>query len=371
MTETTALASSTATYAPFPEIVLLETNTDGLGSMWQARGSGVIIGPHTILTAAHMVWDSDTGSTASSILAYPGYDGVDDPLYSGTAPVQGAWRLHYNQVDNSGGRLEKSQSQLDFAVIDFATTFPTWFQMASNFGTGTVRIDGYPAYPYYWNYLYGANWGQIDRSGSVGPDPSYSVLDDITLRTHPGDSGGPLWYNAGTDLAPQNTVVGLVSTGLYGVRLTPDDISQINSWIASDSDLWKMSSTAATVTPTATDGLDFDAAYYLQNNPDVSRSLNPCGDPERHFLDNGWKEGRNPNQLFNTAWYLAHNPDVAAAGLNPLVHFATTGWQEGRDPSAQFSIAKYDQLNPDIAAAHIDPLRHYLNTGVHEGRRYT
>ena len=92
-------------------------------------------------------------------------------------------------------------------------------------------------------------------------------------------------------------------------------------------------------------------------------------DAEQHYLTYGWREGRNPNQLFNTAYYLARNPDVAAAGVNPLIHFAAFGWKEGRDPSAQFSVTAYERLNSDVAAAGIDPLRHYLANGVGEGRK--
>ncbi len=377
MTDPTALAlgASTATTTPFPEIVLLEDNLDGSDSLPTVRGSGVIIGPHTILTAAHVVWDSDTGTDASSILAFPGYNGSGDPLYTGTAPVAGSWRLHYNQIVDTGDQISPSQSQLDFAVLDYAGTFPTWFQMAPNFGGGTVRIDGYPVVTSVFSSS-SINWQQVNRSGTVQADPTYSVLDNLSLSPIPGDSGGPLWYNAGTGASPQNTVVGLVSTGGfsggYSVQLTQADINQINSWIAQDASLWTGTPGATSVAPTKTDALDFDAAWYLEANPDVANAINAgqALDPERHYLGNGWKEGRNPDQLFNSAWYLAHNPDVAAAGLDPLVHFATTGWREGRDPSAQFSIATYDRLNPDIAAAAIDPLHHYLNTGAREGRRY-
>ncbi|RKT44487.1 hypothetical protein [Thiocapsa rosea] len=71
----------------------------------------------------------------------------------------------------------------------------------------------------------------------------------------------------------------------------------------------------------------FDCGYYLATNSDVR----DAGiDALSHFLDFGWREGRNPSRFFDTSYYLAKNPDVAAAGINPLLHFIWAGSQEGR-----------------------------------------
>ena len=110
---------------------------------------------------------------------------------------------------------------------------------------------------------------------------------------------------------------------------------------------------------------EFDAAYYLQNNPDVAAAK---VDPLKHFETYGWKEGRNPDAIFNVQYYLNQNPDVAAAKVNPLTHYETIGWKEGRDPSANFSTAAYLKANPDVAKAQIDPLKHYIEYGSREGR---
>lgn len=72
---------------------------------------------------------------------------------------------------------------------------------------------------------------------------------------------------------------------------------------------------------------------------------------------------------FDEAFYLANNPDVAIAGADPLSHFLESGWREGRDPSATFSIHDYLRLNPDVASAGINPFLHYLETGRGEGRK--
>lgn len=108
-----------------------------------------------------------------------------------------------------------------------------------------------------------------------------------------------------------------------------------------------------------------DDAFYLSRNPDVAAA---GMDPEEHYAQAGWREGRNPNPYFDTAAYLAANPDVAAAGMDPLVHYDTAGWKEGRDPSARFDTQGYLSANPDVAAAGINPLLHFLQFGLLEGR---
>ncbi len=108
-----------------------------------------------------------------------------------------------------------------------------------------------------------------------------------------------------------------------------------------------------------------DTAYYSAHNPDVRAA---GVDPHQHYLDYGWREGRNPDAFFDSSYYLAQNLDVKAAGINPLLHFEQYGWREGRDPSLVFSDAKYLAANPDVKAAGVNPLLHYLSYGQAEGR---
>ena len=109
----------------------------------------------------------------------------------------------------------------------------------------------------------------------------------------------------------------------------------------------------------------FDAAYYLAQNPDVAAA---GVSPYQHYLQFGWREGRNPSALFNTRFYLNQNPDVAGAGIDPLAHYAAWGWKEGRDPSILFSTRHYLTDNPGVAAAGTDPLLDYITFGEAAGR---
>ena len=103
----------------------------------------------------------------------------------------------------------------------------------------------------------------------------------------------------------------------------------------------------------------FDYVYYLNHNPDVAAA---DVDPFQHFQTVGWKEGRNPNALFDTTGYLNNYLDVKAANVNPLDHYNQFGWHEGRDPSVGFDTTSYLAAYADVNAAHVNPLAHFLNS---------
>lgn len=93
--------------------------------------------------------------------------------------------------------------------------------------------------------------------------------------------------------------------------------------------------------------LSFDATYYMSARPDVLTAYIGAGAEvgtgmswaqfaEQHYNDFGWKEGYNPNAIFNTSEYLAANIDVLDAGVNPFQHYLQFGAYEKRAPSDSF-----------------------------------
>lgn len=128
----------------------------------------------------------------------------------------------------------------------------------------------------------------------------------------------------------------------------------------------------------------FDVPFYLDAYPDVAAS---GGDPVKHYIAFGWREGRNPCANFHTKYYLENNEDVREAGINPFFHFIAEGAKEGRSGippegeglpaidefvletvQAGFDQDFYLANNPDVAIAEIDPLIHYLSHGWKERR---
>ncbi len=75
------------------------------------------------------------------------------------------------------------------------------------------------------------------------------------------------------------------------------------------------------------------------------------------------------SKYFDADWYLQQNPDVRAAGENPICHYMEHGWKEGRNPSPLFDGNAYLQLNPDVKQANMNPLVHYMQFGKKEGRK--
>ena len=86
-------------------------------------------------------------------------------------------------------------------------------------------------------------------------------------------------------------------------------------------------------------------------------------DPDQHYAQYGWKEGRNPDAYFSTNYYLSQNPDVKAAGVNPLTDYDTSGWKQGRNPNTNFDTADYMLAYPAVGTAGMDPLAHFLQFG--------
>lgn len=75
------------------------------------------------------------------------------------------------------------------------------------------------------------------------------------------------------------------------------------------------------------------------------------------------------SKLFDAEWYLEHNPDVKEAGLDPIEHYLNFGWKEGREGSLYFDGKQYLKAYPDVKKANINPLVHWELKGKKENRR--
>ena len=74
------------------------------------------------------------------------------------------------------------------------------------------------------------------------------------------------------------------------------------------------------------------------------------------------------SRLFDKKYYLANNKDVQDANLDPIMHFLNYGWREGRNPSRKFDINAYLTKYADVKEANLNPLLHYIKYGKKEGR---
>lgn len=74
------------------------------------------------------------------------------------------------------------------------------------------------------------------------------------------------------------------------------------------------------------------------------------------------------SELFDADWYCAEYSDVITLSMDPATHYLQLGWRLGRNPSSRFSSVDYLMANPDVARSNINPLLHYLQHGKAERR---
>jgi V8-like Glu-specific endopeptidase len=207
--------SANSSSYPYDTVVYI---TDEIGGV-EYQGSGVLIAPNEVLTAAHVVYDSGVG-TATDITVTPGYNAGSAPFGSATG-----LSFHYYAISDANGQISEAESQDDFAVIHLSTSFSSvgTMDLMPGFTGGLATVTGYPA---------SAGGTQVSDTEFFSLDPTYSLLDGTGLGE--GSSGGPVWTGSPAD--PQ--VVGLVSSGSgklgYFSLITTAVSNQIQQWVADD-----------------------------------------------------------------------------------------------------------------------------------------
>jgi glycosyltransferase involved in cell wall biosynthesis/GT2 family glycosyltransferase len=226
---------------------------------------------------------------------------------------------------------------------------------------------------------------------SEGRNPTFWFSTTGYLRIHPDVASGG-----------QNPFLHYVQYGQFEQRtLAP----------ALDADAWTILKDA------------FDVKFYRENNVGA---LSNAEDALAHYLNRGWKEGRDPAPWFSVYRYLDHHEDVLLSGYEPFTHYlrwgkqearaifpadptytekihrevATTetefdaafyaralesngkrsalplsfhyalgGWRTGRDPAPEFCTQAYLESYPDVASQGVNPFFHYVIAGRAEGRQ--
>jgi len=123
----------------------------------------------------------------------------------------------------------------------------------------------------------------------------------------------------------------------------------------------------------------FNARAYLALYPDVSEA---GMEPFFHYISYGRNEGRalpvaSYEELeilkphFDVSYYKHNYPDLPANLATDdqyIFHYLNEGWKEGRDPAPNFSTTDYLNLNADVRLSPVNPYKHYLANGRFEGR---
>lgn len=201
-------------------VVFLQAQSLVGGTLTTEQGSGVLIAPDEVLTAAHLLYDS-TGQLARTIVVSPGYD---------RGAVHGVVAADAVHAMPLADWTQLSGTQGDFALVHLATPItdrPT-MALGAALAPGSATATGYPL---------ASGGAQASLAETPTKVPGYDVFAGTPLGgtgdSH-GSSGGPLWQTV--DGVP--TVVGLVSSAAgatgYFLDLTAADVAQIQAWEAAD-----------------------------------------------------------------------------------------------------------------------------------------
>ena len=204
--------------AAFPLSAVVRITDQIGGATWQ--GAGVPIAPDEILTASHVVHQTDLG-TATNISVAPGSDGGAEPFRHVAGPV-----THFTPIESTNDRISKADAQKDYAMIHLAAPMsgPGVMGMTANFAGGSVHVTGYPS---------SAKGAMVDSTQAVTVNPDYTLLNGSWIGG--GSSGRPVWTYV-ADGTP--SVVGRVSTHTGSVgnftQITAPVLNQIRAWVQQD-----------------------------------------------------------------------------------------------------------------------------------------
>ena len=352
---------------PFSTFVYVEARfPDGV----VARGSASFVGTNDLLTAAHVIYSHDNGGYATDVRLVPNANynfntGQNIEPYGSYLVGQGNLAVT-NAWEATNPNISPTPWAFDYGIISVEQSLGTnlgWL----NIGVTNERVGepvlsvGYPS-----DIPSRASTGHpmILTAGTVDivQDGSARFTDD--LDSFPGQSGSPVFQDF-----DNNEVIGVISNERYfpasnGI-VTFDAFREriLNKFIEANGDGSELDVQKTPMErflePYVDDG------FYYSSNQDVYLAQ---AEADMHFSRFGWREGRDPSNLFDTSEYLQQNPDIAAANVNPLEHWVAFGWREGRTPGFDFDSNRYLRENPDVANAGINPMLHYMEFGFFEGR---
>ncbi|RAL22587.1 trypsin-like serine peptidase [Thermoflavimicrobium daqui] len=170
------------TIFPYSAITSLEiTLADGRKS----GCTGWLIGPHTVATAGHCIYDTSTDTWMKSVRVYPGRNGSSAPFGS----VEGV------ELESVSGWVNDGDPAYDYGVIHLKENIgydAGWFGFRwqdETYKGQEATIAGYPGDKYQGTPLYLKTMWQ--HTSKILSDTNTRLFYDID--TFGGQSGSPIW----------------------------------------------------------------------------------------------------------------------------------------------------------------------------------
>lgn len=185
--------------------------------------TGWFVGPRTLATAGHCVYDTDTNQWATSVQVFPGRNGTSKPYGSVYAcylwSVKG-WVTNENTNYDYGAIILPSNKPLGNTVGWYGFF---WTSNGASLDEDKVRIYGYPG-----DKPYGTQWGMQNRIKEVATRKLFHNVD-----TAGGQSGSAV-YETRTDGPYANSIH---TNGVYGgspynrsTRIVKDVFNNLVNW---------------------------------------------------------------------------------------------------------------------------------------------
>ena len=177
-------------------------------------GSGFLVGPNIMLTAAHTIYDEDNDNEVRNFTVYPGYNNGSYKNYSS------GWQAIYR----SSIWLETHDREYDWALVELKEDLGNnlgWYgtrtySSDSSLENVSVNLKGYPASLDSGRCQYYIN-GKIDDV--------YTRHFICSVGNLGGMSGGPI------ALSSDNYAVGLISANITGVLKDNTYGVKLNSYL--------------------------------------------------------------------------------------------------------------------------------------------
>ncbi|MEC2709698.1 serine protease [Bacillus thuringiensis] len=195
---------------------LIITTADGR----KGSGTGWLVGPRTVITAGHCVFDTDTEKWHKSIEVIPARDHTKEPFNRVTSTI--FWSVK-GWIEHANNKYDYGAIILDNDIGNTTGYFGFRSDLDSVINNQSITNVGYPG-----------DKDNDDSSTQWTMSGKIDVLSDKKIRymidTFGGHSGGPVWLNSSE---PPQVI------GIHAYGGCPNSATRINSDVFENIKKWK------------------------------------------------------------------------------------------------------------------------------------